>query len=46
MSLWTGTADDLRSFAAELEDAGCSWLIALPVGSGDRLELVADVVRR
>lgn len=45
-AVWAGTADDLRSFASALEDAGCSWLIALPVGGGDRLELVADVLRR
>ena len=45
MNVWAGTADDLRSFAAELEDVGCSWLIALPVGGEDRLELVADVLR-
>lgn len=46
MDVWAGTEDDLRSFAAALEDLGCSWLIALPVGGEDRLELVADVLRR
>jgi alkanesulfonate monooxygenase SsuD/methylene tetrahydromethanopterin reductase-like flavin-dependent oxidoreductase (luciferase family) len=46
MNVWAGTADDLRSFAAELEDVGCSWLVALPVGGEDRLELVADILRR
>jgi alkanesulfonate monooxygenase SsuD/methylene tetrahydromethanopterin reductase-like flavin-dependent oxidoreductase (luciferase family) len=46
MDVWAGTADELRSFAADLEETGCSWLIALPVGGGDRLELVADVLRR
>jgi alkanesulfonate monooxygenase SsuD/methylene tetrahydromethanopterin reductase-like flavin-dependent oxidoreductase (luciferase family) len=46
MDVWVGTADDLRTFAMTLEDAGCSWLIALPVGGHDRLELVADVLRR
>jgi alkanesulfonate monooxygenase SsuD/methylene tetrahydromethanopterin reductase-like flavin-dependent oxidoreductase (luciferase family) len=43
--VWTGTADELRTFAAGLEDVGCSWLVALPVGGDDRLELVADALR-
>jgi alkanesulfonate monooxygenase SsuD/methylene tetrahydromethanopterin reductase-like flavin-dependent oxidoreductase (luciferase family) len=45
MDVWTGTAWELRSFAADLEDVGCSWLIALPVGGEDRLELVTDALR-
>ena len=45
MAVWTGTAQELRSFAADLEGVGCSWLIALPVGGEDRLELVADALR-
>lgn len=44
VEVWSGTADDLRSFAAGLEDVGCSWLVALPVGGDDRLELVAEVL--
>ena len=44
-AVWTGTAQELRTFAADLEDVGCSWLIALPVGGDDRLELVADALR-
>ena len=43
--VWTGTAADLRSFAADLEDVGCSWLVALPVGGDDRLGVVADALR-
>jgi len=44
MDLWQGTVADLRSFADELEDAGASWLIALPAGGQERLELVAGVI--
>jgi alkanesulfonate monooxygenase SsuD/methylene tetrahydromethanopterin reductase-like flavin-dependent oxidoreductase (luciferase family) len=42
--LWQGTADDLRSFVARLEDAGATWFIPQPVGAGERLELVAAVL--
>ena len=44
MDVWQGTADDLRSFAGELEDAGARWLIAQPVGGDERLELVAEAL--
>jgi alkanesulfonate monooxygenase SsuD/methylene tetrahydromethanopterin reductase-like flavin-dependent oxidoreductase (luciferase family) len=44
MDVWQGTAADLRSFAARLEDAGASWLIAQPVGGDERLELVAGIL--
>ncbi|HEX5936692.1 MAG TPA: LLM class flavin-dependent oxidoreductase [Actinomycetota bacterium] len=44
MDVWIGTADELRTFAARLHDVGCSWLISVPVGGDDRLELVADVL--
>jgi alkanesulfonate monooxygenase SsuD/methylene tetrahydromethanopterin reductase-like flavin-dependent oxidoreductase (luciferase family) len=44
MDVWQGTVAQLRSFAAELEDAGAGWFIAQPVGGAGRLELVADVL--
>jgi alkanesulfonate monooxygenase SsuD/methylene tetrahydromethanopterin reductase-like flavin-dependent oxidoreductase (luciferase family) len=39
--VWTGTAEDLRAFAAALEDMGAGWFVVLPVGPSDRLELIA-----
>jgi alkanesulfonate monooxygenase SsuD/methylene tetrahydromethanopterin reductase-like flavin-dependent oxidoreductase (luciferase family) len=41
---WQGTVGDLRSFAGRLEDAGCTWLIVLPVGGDDRIGLVAGAL--
>jgi alkanesulfonate monooxygenase SsuD/methylene tetrahydromethanopterin reductase-like flavin-dependent oxidoreductase (luciferase family) len=38
---WTGTADELRAFAARLADAGCGFAIFLPGGPPDRLDLIA-----
>jgi alkanesulfonate monooxygenase SsuD/methylene tetrahydromethanopterin reductase-like flavin-dependent oxidoreductase (luciferase family) len=42
---WTGTADDLRSFADRLAAAGCAWAIFLPGGPADRLDLIARTLR-
>jgi alkanesulfonate monooxygenase SsuD/methylene tetrahydromethanopterin reductase-like flavin-dependent oxidoreductase (luciferase family) len=44
MDVWQGTADDLRSFAARVEETGAAWFIPQPVGTGQRLELVASVL--
>jgi alkanesulfonate monooxygenase SsuD/methylene tetrahydromethanopterin reductase-like flavin-dependent oxidoreductase (luciferase family) len=44
MDVWQGTAEDFRSFSARLEDAGCSWIIVLPVGGEDRIDIVAGAV--
>jgi alkanesulfonate monooxygenase SsuD/methylene tetrahydromethanopterin reductase-like flavin-dependent oxidoreductase (luciferase family) len=41
MDVWQGTVEDLRSFASGLEETGCAWMIVLPVGGDDRIELVA-----
>jgi alkanesulfonate monooxygenase SsuD/methylene tetrahydromethanopterin reductase-like flavin-dependent oxidoreductase (luciferase family) len=46
MEVWQGSADDLRAFAGRLAEAGCSWLIVLPVGGDDRIEVVAAALRR
>ena len=45
---WTsgrGTSGDLRAFADRLREAGCSWVVVLPVGGEDRLPLVAEALR-
>jgi alkanesulfonate monooxygenase SsuD/methylene tetrahydromethanopterin reductase-like flavin-dependent oxidoreductase (luciferase family) len=39
--VWTGTVDDLRTFADALERMGCGWFIVLPAGPADRLDLIA-----
>jgi hypothetical protein len=44
--VWVGTTADLRAFADALERAGSGWLIVLPVGPEDRLDLIADTLRR
>jgi alkanesulfonate monooxygenase SsuD/methylene tetrahydromethanopterin reductase-like flavin-dependent oxidoreductase (luciferase family) len=46
MDVWQGDAGDLRSFAGRLGEAGCSWVIVLPVGGEDRIEVVAEALRR
>ena len=45
MDVWQGDAGDLRSFADRLEEAGCSWIIVLPVGGEERIEVVAGALR-
>jgi alkanesulfonate monooxygenase SsuD/methylene tetrahydromethanopterin reductase-like flavin-dependent oxidoreductase (luciferase family) len=45
MDVWQGSADDLRSFAGRLGEAGCSWMVVLPVGGEDRLDVVAGALR-
>lgn len=42
---WSGTTDELRSFANELERLGTSWCIVLAAGPADRLELIARTLR-
>jgi alkanesulfonate monooxygenase SsuD/methylene tetrahydromethanopterin reductase-like flavin-dependent oxidoreductase (luciferase family) len=43
--IWVGTVADLRSFAGRLEDAGATWLVVLPVGPTDRLDVIARTLR-
>ena len=45
MDVWQGSADDLRAFADRLAGAGCTWLIVLPVGGDDRIDVVAEALR-
>jgi alkanesulfonate monooxygenase SsuD/methylene tetrahydromethanopterin reductase-like flavin-dependent oxidoreductase (luciferase family) len=44
MDVWQGTAEDFRSFSGRLEDAGCSWIVVLPVGGEDRIDVVAGAL--
>jgi alkanesulfonate monooxygenase SsuD/methylene tetrahydromethanopterin reductase-like flavin-dependent oxidoreductase (luciferase family) len=46
MDVWQGDAMDLRSFVGRLGEAGCSWVVVLPVGGDDRIEVVAEALRR
>ena len=46
MDVWQGDTEDLRSFVGRLGEAGCSWIVVLPVGGDDRLEVVAEALRR
>jgi hypothetical protein len=46
MDVWQGDVAALRAFADRLSSAGCSWIVVLPVGGDDRLDLVADALRR
>ncbi len=45
MDVWQGTAGDLRRFASRLEEAGATWMIVLPVGGEDRIQVVVEVLR-
>jgi alkanesulfonate monooxygenase SsuD/methylene tetrahydromethanopterin reductase-like flavin-dependent oxidoreductase (luciferase family) len=45
MDIWQGDTDDLRAFADRLREAGCSWIVVLPVGGEDRIEVVAGALR-
>ena len=46
MDVWQGDVGDLRSFADRLGDAGCAWFIVQTVGGEDRIEVVAEALRR
>jgi alkanesulfonate monooxygenase SsuD/methylene tetrahydromethanopterin reductase-like flavin-dependent oxidoreductase (luciferase family) len=43
--VWSGTSDNLRSFAGRLEDAGATWFVALPAGPPDRIEVISEALR-
>jgi hypothetical protein len=45
MDVWQGHATAFRAFADRLEEAGCEWIVVLPVGGEDRLEVVARAMR-
>ena len=45
MDVWQGDAGAFRSFSDRLEEAGCSWVVVLPVGGEDRIDVVAGALR-
>lgn len=45
MNIWHGTVDDLRRFADRLRAAGGTWLVVVPAGPADRLELIVRTLR-
>jgi alkanesulfonate monooxygenase SsuD/methylene tetrahydromethanopterin reductase-like flavin-dependent oxidoreductase (luciferase family) len=46
MDVWQGDTVAFRAFADRLGEAGCSWIVVLPVGGEDRLDVVAEALRR
>ena len=45
MDVWQGDAEAFRVFSERLEGAGCSWVVVLPVGGEDRIDVVAGALR-
>lgn len=45
LDVWQGDAAALRAFVDRLAAAGCSWVVVLPVGGEDRLDVVAGALR-
>jgi alkanesulfonate monooxygenase SsuD/methylene tetrahydromethanopterin reductase-like flavin-dependent oxidoreductase (luciferase family) len=43
--VWIGGAERFGEFAAALEEAGSRWLIAVPAGPPDRLEVIASTLK-
>ncbi len=46
MDVWQGESPALRTFADRLQEMGCSWIVVLPVGGADRIEVVAEALER
>ncbi len=46
MDVWQGESPALRTFADRLQEMGCSWIVVLPVGGADRIEVVAEALGR
>jgi alkanesulfonate monooxygenase SsuD/methylene tetrahydromethanopterin reductase-like flavin-dependent oxidoreductase (luciferase family) len=42
--IWTGTAAELRSFVDALGEAGATWVVVLPAGPLDRLDVIAGAL--
>jgi alkanesulfonate monooxygenase SsuD/methylene tetrahydromethanopterin reductase-like flavin-dependent oxidoreductase (luciferase family) len=42
---WRGTVEDLRVFADRLRAAGATWMVAMPAGPDDRVELIARTLQ-
>jgi alkanesulfonate monooxygenase SsuD/methylene tetrahydromethanopterin reductase-like flavin-dependent oxidoreductase (luciferase family) len=45
MDVWRGTVAHLAEFAEDLAAHGCAWMVCLPAGPSDRLELIARTLR-
>ena len=43
--VWIGGAERFAGFAGELEEAGASWVILVPAGPPDRIEVIARALR-
>ena len=46
MDVWQGDGPAFRAFADRLRDMDCSWMVVLPVGGADRIEVVAEALER
>jgi alkanesulfonate monooxygenase SsuD/methylene tetrahydromethanopterin reductase-like flavin-dependent oxidoreductase (luciferase family) len=46
MDVWQGDGPAFRAFAERLRELDCSWIVVLPVGGPDRIEVVAEALGR
>jgi alkanesulfonate monooxygenase SsuD/methylene tetrahydromethanopterin reductase-like flavin-dependent oxidoreductase (luciferase family) len=46
MDVWQGDRPAFRAFADRLRELDCSWIVVLPVGGPDRIEVVAEALER
>lgn len=46
MDVWQGDGSAFRAFADRLRGMDCSWIVVLPVGGADRIEVVAEALER
>ncbi|HEX6399553.1 MAG TPA: LLM class flavin-dependent oxidoreductase [Actinomycetota bacterium] len=46
MDVWQGEGPAFRAFADRLRAMDCSWIVVLPVGGPDRIEVVAEALER
>lgn len=46
MDVWQGDGPTLRAFADRLREMDCSWIVVLPVGGPDRIDVVAEALER
>jgi alkanesulfonate monooxygenase SsuD/methylene tetrahydromethanopterin reductase-like flavin-dependent oxidoreductase (luciferase family) len=46
LDVWQGDGPAFRAFADRLREMDCSWIVVLPVGGADRIEVVAEALGR
>jgi hypothetical protein len=46
LDVWQGDGPAFRAFADRLREMDCSWIVVLPVGGADRIEVVAEALAR